>query len=75
MVDCQASEASEDSQSVMSVADFFEEYRLGDKRTDDTIKKLKDWPSYTEFRKSFQISTKISSKLCQFPTILEGTAC
>jgi hypothetical protein len=37
----------------MSVAAFFEEYMRSEDREDKTIKKLKDWPAYTEFREKF----------------------
>jgi len=37
----------------MRVADFFAEYIKGPERTERIVKKLKDWPAYTEFREKF----------------------
>jgi lysine-specific demethylase 3 len=53
VVDCQSQEAGLAGLSEMSVADFFREYMKGTEREDKTIKKLKDWPAYTEFLEKF----------------------
>lgn len=37
----------------MRVADFFAEYMKGSERDEGSVKKLKDWPAYTEFREKF----------------------
>jgi len=53
VVDCQSQEAGLAGLSEMSVAEFFHEYMQGTERKDKTIKKLKDWPAYTEFLEKF----------------------
>jgi hypothetical protein len=54
VVDCQSQDTiGLSGLSEMSVADFFREYIKGSEREDKTIKKLKDWPAYTEFLEKF----------------------
>jgi hypothetical protein len=53
VVDCQAHEGDHGSLTEMRVADFFSEYMMGAQRTGGVVKKLKDWPAYTEFREKF----------------------